>query len=82
MKNHLFGVALAAVVFGGVAIVGQSGTPQTPAPDAQQPAEFRHDVRESKRILEDVIQAPVAGYRAASFSIGPRNAWAFEVLAA
>lgn len=49
--------------------------------DAQQPAEFRHDVRESKRILEDVIQAPVSGYRAASFSIGPRNAWAFEVLA-
>jgi VWFA-related protein len=45
MKNHLFGVALAAVLFGGAAIVGQSGSPQTPAPDAQQPAvTFRAEV--------------------------------------
>lgn len=49
--------------------------------DAQAAAEFRDDVRESKRILEDITQTPVLGYRAASFSIGPRNAWTFKVLA-
>ena len=49
--------------------------------DTQMAAEFRRDVRESKKLLEDIAQAPVKGYRAASFSIGPRNAWAFEVLA-
>jgi polysaccharide deacetylase family protein (PEP-CTERM system associated) len=48
--------------------------------DRQTPAEFRADIRSSKRLLEDIGGAPVKGYRAASFSIGDRNAWAFEVL--
>jgi len=49
--------------------------------DAQSPAEFRDDVRRTKRLLEDVAGAPVLGYRAASFSIGAPNLWAHEVLA-
>ena len=49
--------------------------------DAQIAVEFRQDVRESKKIIEDIVQVPVKGYRAASFSIGPQNTWAFEVLA-
>jgi polysaccharide deacetylase family protein (PEP-CTERM system associated) len=49
--------------------------------DAQTPDEFRADVSQAKRVLEDVGGVPVRGYRAASFSIGAKNLWAFEVLA-
>ena len=49
--------------------------------DQQTPAEFQSDVRRSKAILEDVTGASVCGYRAATFSIGRRNLWAFDVLA-
>lgn len=49
--------------------------------DAQTPDAFRADVSRSKRLLEDVGGVPVQGYRAASFSIGARNLWAFEALA-
>lgn len=41
---------------------------------------FRKDVRSSKQILEDLIGAEVAGYRAPSFSIIPGWEWAFDVL--
>ena len=49
--------------------------------DAQSPDEFRADVSRAKRLLEDVGGTPVRGYRAASFSIGAKNQWAFEALA-
>ena len=49
--------------------------------DGQTPAEFRADVARTKKILEDTGGAAVRGYRAATFSIGPRNWWAYEVLA-
>ncbi len=49
--------------------------------DAQDEAAFRADVRRSRGVLEDVGGMPVHGYRAASFSIGARNLWAFRVLA-
>lgn len=49
--------------------------------DGQTRDEFRADVRRSKALLEDLGQVPVTGYRAATFSIGARNLWAFEVLA-
>lgn len=45
-------------------------------------AAFRDDVVRAKAILEDIAGAPVLGYRAPSFSIGPGNLWAFDVLAA
>ncbi len=48
--------------------------------DAQSPTEFRADVGRARRMLEDVGGAPVAGYRAATFSIGARNLWAFPIL--
>jgi polysaccharide deacetylase family protein (PEP-CTERM system associated) len=44
------------------------------------PAAFREDVRDSKRLLEDIGGAPVLGYRAPSFSIVPGLEWAFDVL--
>ena len=49
--------------------------------DAQDEPAFRADVRRSRRLLEDIAGVPVNGYRAASFSIGARNLWAFRVLA-
>lgn len=49
--------------------------------DAQDPTAFRADVRRTRFILEDIGGAPVTGYRAATFSIGARNQWAFDVLA-
>lgn len=48
--------------------------------DAQTPDAFRSDIRRTKRLLEEIGQVPVLGYRAASFSIGARNLWAFDVL--
>jgi polysaccharide deacetylase family protein (PEP-CTERM system associated) len=49
--------------------------------DAQTPDEFRSDISRTKVLLEDFGSTPVRGYRAASFSIGARNLWAFDVLA-
>lgn len=49
--------------------------------DRHTPATFRNDVRSTKRALEDIIGAPVRGYRAPSFSIGCGQFWAYDVLA-
>lgn len=49
--------------------------------DSQDEPAFRADIRRTRKLLEDVGGAPVIGYRAATFSIGPRNRWAFGVLA-
>ena len=48
---------------------------------SQTPDEFRADVRRTKHLLEDIGGVPVAGYRAASFSITRNTFWAFDVLA-
>jgi polysaccharide deacetylase family protein (PEP-CTERM system associated) len=45
------------------------------------PAGFRADVNRAKEILEDCIGAPVAGFRAASYSIVRGTLWALEILA-
>jgi polysaccharide deacetylase family protein (PEP-CTERM system associated) len=47
----------------------------------QTPAEFRLDVRRARAALEDAAGAPVAGYRAPSFSLVPDTLWAVDVLA-
>lgn len=46
------------------------------------PATFRADLERAKAVLEDTGGVEVRGYRAPTFSIGPRNAWAWDVLAA
>jgi polysaccharide deacetylase family protein (PEP-CTERM system associated) len=48
---------------------------------SQTPAEFRQDVEDTKRVLEDICGTEVIGFRAASFSIGSANLWALDVLA-
>lgn len=45
------------------------------------PDGFRTDVRRAKAALEDIGGAPVGGYRAPTFSLGPNTPWAWEVLA-
>jgi polysaccharide deacetylase family protein (PEP-CTERM system associated) len=47
----------------------------------QAPAQFREEVRRSRRLLEDAGGCEVRGYRAASFSITRRCLWALDVLA-
>jgi polysaccharide deacetylase family protein (PEP-CTERM system associated) len=44
------------------------------------PQQFRADVRDSRRLLEDISGQLVQGFRAPSFSIVPGLEWAFEVL--
>ena len=48
--------------------------------DSQDEAAFRADIRKTKNFLQDLGGAEVTGYRAATFSIGPKNYWAFGVL--
>lgn len=44
------------------------------------PAQFREDVRKTKRILEDITQTEVIGYRAASYSVVEKTLWALDIL--
>jgi polysaccharide deacetylase family protein (PEP-CTERM system associated) len=46
----------------------------------QTPRRFRKDLRRAKGRLEDLVGAPVVGYRAPNFSIGRDQTWAYEVL--
>jgi polysaccharide deacetylase family protein (PEP-CTERM system associated) len=48
--------------------------------DSQDEPAFRADIRKTRALLEDLGGVTVTGYRAATFSIGPRNLWAFRVL--
>lgn len=47
----------------------------------QTPEVFRRETRDSKRLLEDLVQAPVVGYRAATYSITKQSLWALDILA-
>jgi polysaccharide deacetylase family protein (PEP-CTERM system associated) len=47
---------------------------------AMTPDEFREDVRSSKDALEQVTGVAVVGYRAPTFSVVGRTAWAIDVL--
>lgn len=44
-------------------------------------AAFAADITRAKALLEDIGGVGVTGYRAPTFSIGPRTPWAFEALA-
>jgi polysaccharide deacetylase family protein (PEP-CTERM system associated) len=47
----------------------------------QTPDVFRDETIKAKAILEEIIQAPVDGYRAASYSITGQSMWALDILA-
>jgi len=42
--------------------------------------EFRQEVLDSKKLLEDITSSAVVGYRAPAFSIMPDTQWALEIL--
>jgi len=46
----------------------------------QTPQIFAAETRESKALLEDIIGAPVLGYRASTYSITKRSLWALDIL--
>ncbi|MFC1677026.1 DUF3473 domain-containing protein [Planctomycetota bacterium] len=43
--------------------------------------QFRQEISESKKMLEDIIGTAVKGYRAPAFSMMPKTKWALEILA-
>ncbi len=45
------------------------------------PEQFREDTRRAKDILEQIIDKPVYGYRAPSYSITKKSLWALDILA-
>lgn len=47
----------------------------------QSPEVFRDETRRAKALLEDLVQKPVLGYRAATYSITARSLWALDILA-
>jgi len=49
--------------------------------DTLTPDAFRADIVRAKAVLEDAGGVSVAGYRAPTFSAGPRTPWAFALLA-
>jgi polysaccharide deacetylase family protein (PEP-CTERM system associated) len=49
--------------------------------DTQTPEAFRADIVRAHRLLEDSGGVAVTGYRAPTFSLGPRTPWAFKILA-
>jgi len=49
--------------------------------DTLTPDQFRDDISRARSLLEDTGGVAVAGYRAPTFSIGPRTPWAFSILA-
>jgi polysaccharide deacetylase family protein (PEP-CTERM system associated) len=46
----------------------------------QTPEEFEAETRDSKHLLEDIVGAPVVGYRAASWSITRQSLWALDII--
>ena len=46
----------------------------------QTPAEFFAETRDSKALLQEIIGAPVLGYRASTYSITNKSLWALDAL--
>lgn len=44
------------------------------------PAQFRDSIRRSKQVLEEILGAPVLGYRAPNYSILRGGEWALDIL--
>lgn len=49
--------------------------------NTQRPDDFFTDIDRTRKLLQDLTGQPVIGYRAASYSIGASEAWAWERLA-
>lgn len=49
--------------------------------NTQTPEAFTRDIERTRKLLQDLSGEPVLGYRAASYSIGASESWAWEKLA-
>lgn len=49
--------------------------------NTQTPDAFRQDIERTRKLLQDLSGEPVLGYRAASYSIGATESWAWTELA-
>ncbi|NND69817.1 MAG: DUF3473 domain-containing protein [Halioglobus sp.] len=49
--------------------------------NTQRPDDFSADIERTRKLLQDLTGQPVLGYRAASYSIGASEAWAWDRLA-
>jgi len=49
--------------------------------NTQTPAQFREDIERTRKLLQDLSGQPIVGYRAASYSIGASESWAWKELA-
>ncbi|GAB5450543.1 MAG: DUF3473 domain-containing protein [Halioglobus sp.] len=49
--------------------------------NTQTPAQFSEDIERTRQVLMDLSGQPVFGYRAASYSIGRSESWAWDALA-
>lgn len=49
--------------------------------NTQSPADFRSDIERTRKTLQDLSGQPILGYRAASYSIGRAESWAWQELA-
>jgi polysaccharide deacetylase family protein (PEP-CTERM system associated) len=47
----------------------------------QSPEVFRDETRRAKSVLENLVQRPILGYRAATYSITAQSLWALDILA-
>jgi polysaccharide deacetylase family protein (PEP-CTERM system associated) len=47
----------------------------------QTPDAFRQETRRAKDLLEQLVQRPVLGYRAATYSVTSKSLWALDILA-
>ena len=61
--------------------IGCHGERHTPV-HVQSPTEFAADLRQARRVIEDLTGATPTGYRAPAFSITTESAWAYDVLTA
>lgn len=48
--------------------------------EAMKPREFQQELRDSKKLLEDISQSEVIGFRAPFFSLSQQTAWAIDIL--
>ncbi len=49
--------------------------------NTQEPDAFCSDIERTRKLLQDISGQPVLGYRAASYSIGESEKWAWDLLA-
>ncbi len=47
----------------------------------QTPETFKQETFDAKKLLEDIVQKPIRGYRAATYSITHKSLWALDILA-